>query len=76
MIEINEFRNRREGKVTPSSLIEGLSERADPSEIETLVYVAKMRNGDINTAFSHALNSEHIGLLEIGKMQIIDSMRE
>lgn len=76
MIEINEFRNRKEGKVTPGSLIEGLSERADPNEMASVVYVIKYKNGDITTAFSHGLNSEHIGLLEIGKMQILDSMRD
>lgn len=75
MIEINEYRNRKNGKVTPKSLAESLTEWVDSGDVETLVYVIKTKEGDMHTAFSHGLNSEHIGLLEIGKMQILDSMR-
>ena len=76
MIEINEYRNKKEGKVTVGQLIEGLSERVDHSEIESLVYVVKLKDGEILTAHSHGDSLGYIGLLEIGKIQILDSMRE
>ncbi|WP_339165384.1 hypothetical protein [Siminovitchia sp. FSL W7-1587] len=76
MISLNEYRAKKEGKVTPNKLAESLMKFVEENECELMVCVIKTKAGDIDTTFSHGLRSEHIGLLEIGKMQIIDEMRE
>jgi len=76
MISLNEYRAKKEGKVTPKKLVENLMQYVEENECELMVCVIKTKSGDINTSFSHGFHSEHIGLLEIGKVQIIDEMRE
>lgn len=76
MIELNEYRSKKDGKVTPKALSNDLVEWVESGDVETLVYVIKTKKGDIHTARSNGFGSEHIGLMEIGKMQILESMRE
>ena len=76
MISLNEYRSRKEGKVTPKKLAESITKFVDETECEMIVCVVKTKDGYIDTFFSHGNNSEHIGLLEIGKTNIIDDMRE
>lgn len=58
--------------VTPSAL--ALQLLADTDDIESVVVVARMKNGGIRFAFSQACLLTVIGMLETAKVDIIESM--
>lgn len=70
--DLKEFRAKKNGQVTPKSLSEGLSDWSETGELETLIIVTKTKDGEVNTFYSHSVNTELIGLLEVAKLTIID----
>lgn len=71
--DLNEARLRKNGQVSPRLLTEDLNEWIEREDIETLILVVKDKDGEIITAFSKAENVEYVGMLEIAKLEIIES---
>lgn len=76
MIELNEKRAEKEGRVTKKALITHLLKQIEQSEIESVVYVVKKNNGIITTGWNDVPQLEVLGLLAAGQADVIDHMRE
>ncbi|QWU17385.1 hypothetical protein SAMN04487895_104229 [Paenibacillus sophorae] len=76
MDEIKERRDRRAGKVTPLACAESLLQAAEHGRIEAFVAVVKLADGTIQTTWSHVQSIEALGLLECGKDDVMQHMRE
>ncbi|AEI40917.1 hypothetical protein [Paenibacillus mucilaginosus] len=53
-----------------------LSVIEDDDTVESIVYVARMKDGTIVSGWSDLLHTEVIGLLEVGKLQAVKEMWE
>ena len=73
MKDLNEYRAHKEGKYTPKRLLQELTEGIE--DIECIVYVAQTKSGRVRIVRSDMLNTEGIGLLQIGIQELIDDMR-
>lgn len=76
MNDVNEYKARKEGKVTPKMLIEILAKEIEEGNIDSLAYVARRKDGYIMSGWSNMSHTETIGLFEIGTNQVIDNMYE
>ncbi|MFF2910000.1 hypothetical protein [Paenibacillus sp. NPDC057934] len=76
MDEIKERRDRRSGKVTPLVCAESLVQAAEQGRIEAFVAVVKLADGTIQTTWSQIQSIEALGLLECGKDDVLQKMRE
>lgn len=70
--DFDEFKAKKNGKITPKSLTDSLIEWIGTGDVETLVISVKTKDGELLTAYSQATNTEYIGMLEISKMRIIE----
>lgn len=75
MSEFEEARAKREGKITPHQLTNNLAEACKEDDIEFVIYVTREKSGIVNVGWSAGNTTEAIGLLEVAKQDIIDSMR-
>lgn len=74
--ELKEFKAKKEGKITPKALIEGLLEAIEKGEIESVVYVAHYKDQAIRLGCSDCDSTEALGLLTCGQHEIINDMYE
>jgi hypothetical protein len=70
-IDMNEYKARKNGIVTPESLIENLLAAIERGEIEKVAFVVKKKDGEVRVGYSHGSQLEHIGLLQCGINEII-----
>lgn len=73
-VDFNEYRAEKDGIVTPRASVERVMECID--DVEMIVQVVKMKSGDLTTFVSDGFNTQHLGLLEIAKANILNWMRE
>ncbi|TCT20914.1 hypothetical protein EDD68_11242 [Melghiribacillus thermohalophilus] len=76
MNDMNEYRARKNGQVTPKMLLELLEKEIEEGNIDALAYVARRKDGYIISGWSNMPHTEIIGLFEVGKKQVIDHMYE
>lgn len=76
MEDLTEFRALKQGKVTVKALADELSELANKGTIDKVVIVARMTDGIIRTSFSDTTHIEALGLLEVGKVDVLNDMIE
>jgi hypothetical protein len=76
MNEINEYRAKKEGRITPKELVKNLMVAIENGEIDCVVYITRDKEGIIETGWSDIVHTEAIGLTEVGKQRLIDGMRE
>lgn len=64
-----------EDTISPTYLLEHLlSYIKDEDEIESVAYVARMKDGTITSGWTDMQYTEVIGLLEVGKLQVVKEM--
>lgn len=71
-MDFNEAKQKKERGVSVKDVIKQALEEAD--NIETIVLVACLKNGDVETAYSWESSLEAIGMLEVGKTDILNFM--
>ncbi|MDZ5711651.1 hypothetical protein [Jeotgalibacillus haloalkalitolerans] len=76
MNELNEYRLKKEGKITPKEVIKNLLEAIDRGEVEEVVFVSKGTDGVIGTGWSEISLLTMIGLLEAGKVMALDELKD
>lgn len=76
VIDLKEKIAEKKGMLTPKALIEDLLEQINRGEIETVVYVAKAFDKEVKCGHSEKEQSSIIGLLELGKVSVINDMYE
>ncbi|KUP22404.1 hypothetical protein [Paenibacillus sp. DMB5] len=76
MDEVRERRNNRAGKITPLACAGSLQQAAEQGRIESFIAVVKLADGSIQTVWSHIQNTEALGLLECGKDDVMNQIRE
>lgn len=76
MIELNEKRAAKEGRVTRKALITHLLEQVENGEIESIVYVVKKKDNIITAGWSDISHVESLGMLEAGKADVLNYMRD
>ncbi|WP_241158283.1 hypothetical protein [Cohnella candidum] len=70
-----EEREEREEPISPVYLLEHLlSYIHQDDQIESVMYVARMNDGTITSGWTDLAYTEAIGLLEIGKLQVVKEM--
>lgn len=74
MSDVNEYRAKKEGRVTPKQILSILEKKINDGEIESLCYVAKTKEGMVHAGWSDMLHTEVVGLLEVGKVEVIQDM--
>lgn len=74
--DINEKRAEKEGIVTVKGLAKSLLNECEAGDVESFVFVAKDHDGVIRAGWSNTSGTEVMGLLDIGKHYVLDSMRE
>ncbi len=74
MIDLEEFRKSKEGKITPKALIENLLANID--QVDTVTYVIRNKDGIIDAGWSETSHLQAIGLFELGKNRVIFDMGE
>lgn len=75
-VDINEFKAKKDGVITPKEVILNLLSAIEKGEIESVVFVAKDKAGYLHPGWSHLQLTEAVGMLECGKVEIIESMYE
>lgn len=64
-----------EDTISPTYLLEHLlSYIKDEDEIDSVAYVARMKDGTITSGWTDMQYTEVIGLLEVGKLQVVKEM--
>ena len=74
--EFSEKKAEKHGELTPKALVKQILEAIELGEIDAITVVARYKDGNIDTGWSTAVTSEIIGLLELGKIQVADFIRE
>ena len=74
MDHIDEYRAKKEGKVTPEMLLKILQHEVETGNIDSIAYVAKRKDGMITSGWTDMLHTEAIGLYEIAKLQVVDDL--
>lgn len=74
-INFAEERAKKQGGLTPKSLIDHLQEEIKKGDIESVVYVTVDRDGIMTIGHSQGQLSHIVGLLECGKQDVIEDMR-
>jgi hypothetical protein len=74
MDEFTERKKAREGRVTAKATIEDLYEALKRGLVEHVVFVVRQPDGEIKVGYSDAKHTELIGMLEVGKFEIITDM--
>lgn len=74
--DINEKRAEKEGIVTVKRLAKSLLSECEAGEVESFVFVTRDHDGVIRAGWSDITGTEAMGLLDIGKHYVLDSMRE
>lgn len=76
MEDLNEYRALKQGKVTVKAVVDELAELANKGTIDKVVIVSRMTDGIIHTSFSDTTHIEALGLLEVGKVDVLNDMVE
>lgn len=76
MDELNEFRAKKNGQVTPKELVDDLLKALSTREIESIVLVAQTKDGEIKTGWSHMDQLKAIGMLHCAQNEIMSDMYE
>ena len=75
MESMQEYREKKEGKTSPKTLIKNLNlHLQELDDVEQIVYVSKQKDGTVVCGHSSDYPTKHIGLLEIGKRILVDDM--
>lgn len=74
MNEFLEHKAKKEGRTTNKSLVENLLEAINNDKVDFLVYVAKDKSGEIRAGWSESTHLQLLGLLETGKVIVINDM--
>jgi len=71
----NEDDKKREESISPVYLMDHLlSYIHKEEEVESVIYIARMNDGKVSTGWTDLTYTEAIGLLEVGKLQVIKEM--
>lgn len=76
VVDFNESKAKKNGEITPKSLIENLLIAIEKGEVESVVYVVKRKDDIIDAGNSTMNSTEVLGLLEVGKQLVINDMYE
>ncbi len=76
MDEVRERRALRQGKVTPLTCTMSLVQAAEDGRIKSLVVVVKLTDDTIQTVWSDVPSLEALGLLECGKDDVMQVIKE
>lgn len=74
--DFKELKAAKNGEVTPKALINNLNRAIEEGQIESVVYVVRLSDGEIRTGYSNVNQTEVVGLLECGKMNVFNDMYE
>jgi hypothetical protein len=67
--------SEKEDTISPAYLLENLlSYIKEDNEVESVAYVARMKDGTITSGWTDMQYTEVIGLLEVGKLQVVKEM--
>lgn len=73
LVELQERKElEKENKI--KAVVESVLSENDNNEIETLIAVYKRKNGRLGVITTYANGDELVGLLELGKMELIEEM--
>jgi hypothetical protein len=72
--EFTERMKQKQGRVTTKATMENLIEAYKRGLVEHIVFVVKQPDGEIKTGHSDANTTEILGMLEIGKIQVVEYM--
>lgn len=75
-IDFTQKKAESEGVITPLSLIQNLMILIEEGEIESVMYIAKKKNGEIGTGHTQGGCLEILGMLRCGEEDILNTMRE
>ena len=74
VIDFNEKLAEKEGRVTPKALLEDTLNNVN--EIDRIVIVIKDKEGIVSVCYSDGMQLQALGMLEVGKTDIINDMYE
>lgn len=74
IIDFNEAKAEKNGENTPKEMIADLLNEIEQGEVKSVVYVVNNKDGTISVGRSDMLDTQSIGLLEVGKRMLIDDM--
>lgn len=74
MSNFNEYKAKKEGKITPKVLLDIVNEEIEADRIESIVIVSKYEDGYIHTGWTDMYHTEAIGLMEIAKNQVMKDL--
>ncbi|WP_257008275.1 hypothetical protein [Bacillus sp. FJAT-45350] len=74
MSDVNEYRAKKEGRITPKMLVEMLKKELESGDVESIAYVYKKKDGTVVAGWTDMFHTEVVGLYEIAKLQAIDDM--
>lgn len=76
VVDFNESKAKKNGEITVKSLIEHLFAAIESGKVESVVYVARDKDGELDVGCNTMPQTEAIGMLECGKQMIIQDMYE
>lgn len=74
--EFNEYRAKKEGRVTAREAIENLLAAINRDEVEAVVFCARAKDDQIKTGWSDIRQTEAIGMLHCAQNEIMSDMYE
>lgn len=75
-VDLKEAKARKNGEITPTYLTENLALAAKEGRIEKIVYFSIDDDGVIRGGWSKMTTTELMGLIEIGKQQVIENIKD
>lgn len=74
MKDFTEYKAEKEGRTTPKACVENLLQGINMGEVDNVVYVARCKDGEIKCGYSEGNHLTLVGLLEVGKAMVIQTM--
>lgn len=69
-----DYKAKKEGIITPKSVIENLLEAIDKDIVENVVFCVKTKDGEIKYGYSQQDQLHALGLFESGKSLLLSDM--
>ncbi|MGE6488505.1 hypothetical protein [Paenisporosarcina sp. NPDC076898] len=74
--DLTEFKAQKNGEITPSKLLESIQALIDSGEVESIICMIQTKNGDFHSGWNSDSKVVQIGLAEVLKTHLLDSMRD